>query len=269
MNGKIRTQPNFMRTIILLKLSLLTGLLSTCAAGAPLPNTLTEAEKAAGWRLLWDGQTSEGWRTPRSEQFPTRGWEMTNGVLSVQPSGGGESRGGGDIISKERFAQFELLVDFKITEGANSGIKYFVQPNLAPIDRVTGRPAAVGSAIGPEFQILDDARHPDAKAGRDGNRTLGSLYDVLPAASTKQPNPIGEWNTARIVVTAQRVEHWLNGAKILEYERGSETLRQAVARSKFRNIPEFAEWPDGHILLQDHGDRVSFRNVKIRVLSAN
>ena len=167
------------------------------------------------------------------------------------------------------------LAAARLLARAGADVTLVEEGGLTPADPppgvrlVTGRPAAVGSAIGPEFQILDDARHPDAKAGRDGNRTLGSLYDVLPAASTKQPNPIGEWNIARIVGTAQRVEHWLNGAKILEYERGSEALRQAVARSKFQNIPEFAEWPDGHILLQDHGDRVSFRNVKIRVISAN
>lgn len=257
-----------MRTTIILPLTLFTGLLTARAADAPLPNTLTEAEKAAGWRLLWDGQTAEGWRTPRSEKFPTRGWEMTNGVLSVAPSGGGESGGGGDIISKGRYSQFELLVDFKITEGANSGVKYLVQPNLSPIDRITGKPTAVGSAIGPEYQVLDDVRHPDAKAGRNGNRTLGSLYDLIPAAATKQPHPIGEWNTARIVVTGKHVEHWLNGAKILEYERGSEAFRKAVAESKFKNIPDFGEWPEGHILLQDHGDRVSFRNIKIRTIAA-
>lgn len=258
-----------MRKLILLNLVLLAGLLPGRASETPEPNTLTESQKAAGWRLLWDGKTANGWRTPRSEQFPSRGWEMTNGVLSVRASGGGESRGGGDIITKERFAEFELMVDFKLSEGANSGIKYLVQPNLSPIDRVTGRPTAVGSAIGPEFQVLDDQRHPDAKAGRNGNRTLGSLYDILPAASFKKPNPISEWNTARIVVTKDRIEHWLNGEKILEYERSSDVFREAVAGSKFKNIEKFGEWTDGHILLQDHGDQVWFRNMKIRVPAAN
>ena len=257
-----------MKKLLLLKLALAVSLLPGSAADAPA-NVLSDAEKAAGWRLLWDGQTPAGWRTPRADRFPARGWEMTNGVLAVVPSGGGESRGGGDIITQERFAQFELLVDFKITAGANSGIKYLVQPNLAPIDRITGRPAPVGSAIGPEYQVLDDVRHPDAKAGREGNRTLGSLYDLMPAAKTKKPNPIGEWNTARLVVTAKRVEHWLNGEKILEYERSTESFRRAVAESKFKAIPDFGEWPDGHILLQDHGDQVFFRNIKLRTISAN
>jgi hypothetical protein len=240
-----------MKTTIVIKLALFSGILSSIAADSALPNTLTDAEKAAGWRLLWDGETSDGWRTPRSERFPARGWGITNGILTVAPSGGAESRGG-DIISKERFSRFELMVDFQITEAANSGVKYLVQPNLA--------------AIGPEFQILDDLRHPDARAGRDGNRTLGSLYDILPALTTKKVNPVGEWNTARIVVMGKRVEHWLNGEKILEYERDSEAFRQAVAQSKFKNTPDFGEWADGHILLQDHGDRVSYRNIKIRRL---
>lgn len=256
-------QTSFLLPVIVFSLS------SALAADSPPANTLSEAEKAAGWRLLWDGKTSEGWRTPASEKFPLRGWQMTNGFISVLATGGGEARGGGDIISKERFSQFELSVDFKITEGANSGIKYLVQPNLSPLDRITGQPTAVGSAIGPEFQVLDDVRHPDAKAGRNGNRTLGSLYDVLPASTSKKPNPIGEWNTARIVVSAKKVEHWLNGEKVLEVERGSEEFRKAVAESKFKNIPQFGEWPDGHILLQDHGDQVWFRNIKLRPIAAH
>ncbi len=231
----------------------------------PAPNTLSAAEKAAGWRLLWDGKTTEGWRSAKADTFPARGWEIADGVLSVLASDGGESTAGGDIITKERFSQFELLVDFKITPGANSGIKYFVQPNLSPIDPVTGKPAPVGSAIGLEFQILDDARHPDAKGGRDGNRTVGSLYDLITASADKQPSPIDEWNTARIVVTDRHVEHWLNGRRLLDYERGSAKFRGQVAASKYNTIPGFGEWTDGHILLQDHGDKVSFRNLKIRV----
>jgi hypothetical protein len=257
-----------MRTSFAMTLAFLAGATSFVFAEPATPNTLTQAEKAAGWSLLWDGKTSQGWRTPASEQFPTRGWEITNGVLTVLPSGGAESRGGGDIITTKRFSDFELMVDFRISEGANSGIKYFVQPNLAPIDAATGRPAGVGSAIGLEFQILDDARHPDAKAGRDGNRTISSLYDLMPATTAKQVNPIGEWNTARIVAGGKHVEHWLNGMKVHEFDRSSEPYRKLVSESKYKNIPGFGEWADGHILLQDHGDRVSFRNIKIRVPAA-
>ena len=254
-----------MKTSLLFSIILLSCPLPASAADSVAPNILTASEKAAGWRLLWDGKTSDGWRTPKSDKFPSRGWEIKDGALSVQPSGGGESSGGGDIITKERFSKFELLADFKITKGANSGIKYFAQPDLKPIDKVTGKPTPIGSAIGLEFQILDDVNHPDAKLGRNGNRTIGSLYDLIPAATSKKVNPIGEWNTARIVVTGNHVEHWLNGEKVVEYERGSEEYRKAVAGSKYKNIPEFGEWADGHILLQDHGNQVSYRNIKIRV----
>jgi hypothetical protein len=160
------------------------------------------------------------------------------------------------------------LADFKTTPGANSGIKIFVQPNISPVDKVTGKPTAAGSAIGLEFQILDDERHPDAKLGRDGDRTIGSLYDLIPAAKDKKVMPVGEWNHARILSRGKHVTFWLNGEKTLEFERGSPEFRAAVALSKFKEIPNFGEWADGHILLQDHGDRVSFRNVKIHELAA-
>lgn len=248
--------------------ALFASVLPLFAADPAAPNTLTAAEKTAGWKLLWDGKTTEGWRTPKNDAFPKRGWEIADGVLTVLATGGGESVGGGDIISKERFSDFELTLDFRITEGANSGVKYFVQPNLSPIDRRTGKPAAVGSAIGLEFQILDDVRHPDAKAGRNGNRTLGSLYDLIPASTTKKVNPIGEWNSARIVVSGKHVEHWVNGEKVLEFERGSDAFRKLVGESKYKDMPEFGEWADGHILLQDHGNRVSYRNIKVLVPTA-
>jgi hypothetical protein len=229
-------------------------------------NTLTPEEQAAGWRLLWDGQTTTGWRSAKAEEFPANGWLIQEGQLNVLDSGGKEAVGGGDIITRETFTQFELLVDFKLTPGANSGIKYFVQPGLAAITS-TGEKTAVGSAIGLEFQILDDAMHPDAKLGREGNRTISSLYDLIPASASKHPSAIGEWNTARVVVRSRQVEHWLNGTKVLAYERGSPEFRAAVAASKYKNIPGFGEWPGGHILLQEHGDAVSFRNVKLRLLS--
>lgn len=233
----------------------------------PPDNTLTAEEQAADWRLLWDGKTTTGWRSAKAENFPTKGWEIKDGVLSVLATGGAESAAGGDIITRERFSQFELVLDFKITPGANSGIKYFCQPNLDPITG-TGAKTTTGSAIGLEYQILDDARHPDAKAGRNGNRTIASLYDLMTAAASKQPNPVGEWNTARLLVQGNHIEHWLNGQKVLAYERGTPAFREIVAQSKYKTIPGFGEWADGHILLQDHGDAVSFRNIKLRVPSA-
>ncbi len=224
------------------------------------------SDPKGGWQMLWDGKTADGWRGAKSEYFPGKGWSMQNGVLSTRENGGAESADGGDIITRQRYADFELELDFRITPGANSGIKIFVQPNLSPIDKVTGKPASVGSAIGMEFQILDDARHPDAKLGHDGDRTVGSLYDLIPAPTDKVVSPVGEWNHARIVSRGQHVEFFLNGRKTVEFDRDSEDFRRRVAASKYQNIPSFGEWADGHILLQDHGNEVSFRDVKIREL---
>lgn len=232
-------------------------------------NILSHAEKSAGWQLLWDGKTSEGWRGAKSDGFPTEGWDMKDGVLTVHENGGEESAAGGDIITRKRYANFELTADFKITPGANSGIKIFVQPNLSPIDKVTGQPTGQGSAIGLEFQILDDARHPDAKLGMDGNRTIGSLYDLIPAPKDKVVMPVGEWNHVRILSQRQHVTFWLNGEKTVEFDRHSPEFRAAVAGSKYHNIPKFGDWAAGHILLQEHGNEVSFHNVKLRELPAN
>jgi hypothetical protein len=223
------------------------------------PNTLTEEERQQGFRLLWDGHTSWGWRSAKGKDFPKQGWAIEDGVLSVVETGGAESRAGGDIVTEARFAAFELKLEFRLTPGANSGVKYYVDTELNK---------AEGSAIGLEFQLLDDATHPDAKMGRDGNRTLASLYDLISAAAGKRTRPIGEWNEARIVSDGRRVEHWLNGAKTVEFERGSEEFRRLVAISKYKVWPAFGERPDGPILLQDHGNRVDFRNVKIREIQA-
>jgi hypothetical protein len=231
-----------------------------------LPASLALAQD--GWTELFNGTNFDGWRSPKSETFPTNSWRIADGVLSVVSSGNAESQAGGDIITRGRYANFELVADFKTTIGCNSGIKIFVQPNISPIDKVTGKPTAVGSAIGMEFQILDDAHHPDAKLGRDGDRTLGSLYDLIPAPKNKKVMPVGEWNHARILSRGRHVEFWLNGEKTVTFERGSPEFRQAVAQSKFKDIPDFGEWADGHILLQEHGSVVSFRNVKIRELPA-
>lgn len=219
-------------------------------------NQLTSDERNNGWELLWDGETTNGWRGARLDKFPEKGWEIEDGILTVLASGGGESEAGGDIVTKELYGDFELKVDFKITEGANSGIKYFVDTDLNK---------GPGSSIGLEYQILDDERHPDAKLGNhEGSRTMASLYDLIQTNPDKPVNPVGEWNTARIVSKGNTVEHWLNGEKVLEYERKSEEYRKLVAESKYVDWPNFGEADEGHILLQDHGNKVSFKNIKIK-----
>ncbi|WP_037318350.1 DUF1080 domain-containing protein [Salegentibacter sp. Hel_I_6] len=219
-------------------------------------NRLTTAEEKNGWEMLWDGETTNGWRGARLDEFPKEGWKIEDGVLTVLASGGGESEAGGDIVTKELYGDFELKVDFKITEGANSGIKYFVDTDLNK---------GPGSSIGLEYQILDDELHPDAKLGNhDGSRTMASLYDLIQADPDKPVNPVGEWNTAHIISKGNKVEHWLNGVKVLEYERKSEDYRKLVAESKYVDWPDFGEAEEGHILLQDHGNEVSFKNIKIK-----
>jgi hypothetical protein len=234
------------------------------ATDATRLNVLTDLEKAAGWRLLWDGKTMDGWRSAKAVTFPIRGWEIADGALTVKEGTDPESVGKGSIITSARFSSFEMVADFKLTPGANSGIKYFVQLNGGP----DSKPGA-SYPVGCEFQILDDALHPDAKLGHDGDRTVGSLYDLIPPVANKKTRAISEWNTARILVQGNYVEHWLNGKKVLAYERGSAAFRATVAQSKFKNIPGFGEWKDGHILLQEHGNQVQFRNIKIRDLPAN
>ncbi len=238
-----------------------------------VPNTLSEQEVAQGFTLLFDGNTTDGWRGAGKEAFPEKGWMIQDGVLMVESSGGAEAAHGGDIVTVDEYSTFEFSLDFKLTEGANSGIKYFITESYG----------SDASAIGLEYQLLDDEHHPDANQGAAGNRTLASLYDLIPADSGKMVRATGEWNRARLVVTGTRmdetfvrnsmsqsefvganVEHWLNDRKVLAYERGTPAFDALVARSKYVDWEGFGHWPQGHILLQDHGDEVHFRSIKIR-----
>lgn len=221
-------------------------------------NNLTQDEKDNGWKLLWDGETTEGWKAARADSFPQQGWAIEDGFLTVLASGGEEAAAGGDIVTERLYQDFELKVDFKITSGANSGIKYYVDTDINK---------GPGSSIGLEYQILDDENHPDAKLGNhEGSRTVASLYDLIQANPAKPVNPVGEWNTAHIVSKDNTVEHWLNGMKVLEYKRGSDNFRKLVSESKYDQWPNFGELEKGRILIQDHGDRVSFKNIKIKEL---
>lgn len=222
------------------------------------PNVLTAYEKQNGWKLLFDGKTSKGWKGAYKPGFPMKGWEIKNGMLGVVSSEGKESTNGGDIVTVDKYAAFDLSFEFKLTPGANSGVKYFV----------TLTENNAGSAIGLEYQVLDDTLHPDAKLGRNGNRTMSSLYDLIKAEKQKrfikQP---GGWNIGRIIVYPNNhVEHYLNGLKVLEYDRGSEAYRQLVAISKYKDWKNFGEAKQGYILIQDHGNEVKYRSIKIKTL---
>lgn len=224
------------------------------------PNTLTRKMKANGWELLFDGKTMNGWRSAKHEGFPEEGWTVADGMLQVWENGGAESTHGGDLITEKQYENFWLSVDFKMTPGANSGIKYFVRPDLYTVKEA--------SAIGCEFQILDDELHPDANLGTAGNRTLGSLYDLITADKSQAPLDKEGWNTAWVKVNGNHVEHWLNGVKIVEYERNCQVFNSLVACSKYKNWKNFGNHQKGHILLQEHGNQVFFRNVMIKELPA-
>ena len=218
-----------------------------------LPNDLSNTEKKQGFELLFDGKSTKNWINAKTGKFPQNGWEVKDGTLAVLSKNQSPERGG-DIITKKEFGPFELKFDFKLTEGANSGVKYGIGNN--------------GPGLGLEYQILDDAKHPDAKQGIAGNRTMASLYDLIPAS--KEPrfiNKIGEWNRGRIVVFPDNtVQHWLNGRKVVEYKRGDSAYNDLVAKSKYAKYENFGMAPKGPILLQDHGDNVEFKSIKIRKL---
>lgn len=210
-------------------------------------NTLTKKEKKQGWTLLFDGTTNKGWTKSNGKPFPENGWQISNGCLTVL-----ENQKGGDIVTVDEYSDFELSVDFQLSKTANSGIKYFF----------TNYPK--GGNLGMEYQVMDDVGASDNKLA---NHLCGSLYDIFPPnESIKKVLELGQWNTARIVCKGKHVEHWLNGVKILTYERGNDDYLAAVAKSKYKTEPVFGTVEKGKILLQEHGHEVSFRNIKIRKL---
>jgi len=214
------------------------------ASNRPMtPNVLSPQETTEGWRLLFDGKTTNGWREFRKQTI-SPGWRVIDGSLVRADSGAG------DIITNDQFRNFELALDWKISEGGNSGIFY----------RVTEQAEIIYEGA-PEMQVLDDARHPD---GKSPLTSAGADYGLYPAPRGVV-HPAGEWNAARVIVNGDHVEHWLNGVKLLEYELGSADWKERVTKSKFNAWPLYGTAKEGHIGLQDHGDRVEYRNIRIRV----
>lgn len=222
-------------------------------------NELSEKEKEEGWKLLFDGESTKGWRGYNKDGFPDRGWTVENGTLALKGSGAGEAGGAGDIIYDEQFKDFELSLEWKISEGGNSGIFYLAQ-------EIEGQPIWKSA---PEMQVLDNEKHPDARLGKNGNRKSGSLYDLIPA-DPQNAKPVGQWNTVSIMVYRGTVVHSMNGENVVEYHLWTEDWKNMIENSKFAGWEDFinagGEDHKGYIGLQDHGDKVQFRNIKIKEL---
>lgn len=227
--------------------SLVAATMPAQAADHPA-NALTPAEKADGWRLLFDGSTFDGWRGYQRPDASGLRWVIADGCLGLPHKDGADTHGARDLVTKAAFDDFDLRFEWRVEPGSNSGVKYLVTEEHP-------------SAIGHEYQVIDDERHPDAKISV--TRQTASFYDVK-AATSHPTRPVGEWNESRILVQGNHVEHWLNGSKVLEYELGSPDLLDAVAHSKFKDIPGFGTRRSGYLLLQDHGDAVCYRSIRVK-----
>lgn len=227
-------------------------------------NTLSAAERAAGWRLLFDGKTLNGWRGLGYDSVPTAHWRVVNGAIEKIASGNvpkmpdGQPAHGGDLMTTDTFRDFELRFDWKVTPGANSGVKYNVSEEFSLAH------APNHAALGFEYQVLDDSLSDDNKIP---SHRAGSLYDLIAPNGAKRLMPVGQWNTSRIVFRGRHGEHWLNGSKIVDFYLGTPYTDSLLDKSKYHAIPGFADRRDGHIILQDHGDEVFYRDIKIRELN--
>lgn len=229
----------------------------------PAPNTLSDDERRNGWRLLFDGRTFDGWRGLGYDSVPTAHWAIDDSAIRKIPKGqvprqaDGQPAVGGDLMTTDTFRDFELTWEWKIGRAGNSGVKYNVS------EEISMAAAPNHAALGFEYQVLDDDLHEDNKVP---SHRAGALYDLIAPNATKSLNPVGEWNTSRLVFRGNHGEHWLNGNKVVEFDLGTPLMDSALAQSKYRSIRNFAQRRAGHIVLQDHGDEVFFRDIKIRVL---
>ena len=236
---------------------------AAASAPAQTPNQLSAAERAAGWKLLFDGKTFAGWRGLGYDSVPTAHWRIVDGAIQKVASGNvpriadGQPAAGGDLMTTDTFRDFELVFEWKVVPGSNSGVKYNVSEELS-LAKATNH-----AALGFEYQVLDDSLNDDNKVP---THRAGSLYDLVAPNTAKHLRPVGQWNDARIVFRGNHGEHWLNGAKIVEFELGTPRMDSLLAASKYHPIPGFAEHRSGHIVLQDHGDEAYYRSIKIRAL---
>lgn len=243
----------------------------TACASAPSPsageqsqstNRLEASERANGWRLLFDGSTLDGWRGLGYDTVPTAHWKVVDGAIHKVASGNvaklpdGQPARGGDLMTKETFRDFELYFEWKVTPGANSGVKYNVSEAMS-------RKSANHAALGFEYQVLDDSLNEDNKIP---SHRAGSLYDMIASNATTRLRPVAQWNSARIVFRGNHGEHWLNGVKVVSYDLGTPRMDSLLAASKYKSIAGFADRRAGHIVLQDHGDATFYRNIKIKEL---
>jgi hypothetical protein len=222
----------------------------TASAGAALVAGQAQTPAADGWISLFDGKSLNGWRGYKKTDAANTRWVVNEGMLCLAPAAGKDTRGALDIVSTNKYEQFDLTWEWRVSEGGNSGLKYFVLEDM-------------DSAIGHEYQMIDDDRHPDAKIGP--HRQTAAFYDVLPAIN-RPLKPAGQFNESRVLVSGQTVEHWLNGTKVLTYQLGSPDLAAAIAKSKFKDVARFGKRHSAHILVQDHGDAVCYRNIRIKPL---
>jgi hypothetical protein len=207
----------------------------------------TVPTSAADWDVLFDGKSTAKFRGFKKTEFPTKGWSVENETLRVHAAGGG-----GDLVTRDTYTDFELRFDWKVSPGANSGVMYRVsEAEAAPYE------------TGPEYQVTDDLKHPD---GKNPKTSASALYALIPCNSAKELKPVGKWNQARIIVKGNHVEHWLNKAKVVEYELNSPEITKLIAESKFKSWSGFAKQASGHICFQDHGDDVWYRKIKVRKL---
>ena len=231
--------------------------------GIGAPNALSPAEERDGWSLLFDGKTFNGWRGLGYDSVPTAHWKIENGAIRKIADGDvprladGQPAAGGDLMTRDTYRDFELTWDWKISRAGNSGVKYNVS------EEISMAAAPNHAALGFEYQMLDDSLHEDNKVP---SHRAGALYDLIAPNANKTLKPVGEWNSSRLVFRGNHGEHWLNGVKVVEFDLGTPLMNSALARSKYRSIPNFAGRRAGHIVLQDHVDEVYFRDIKIRRL---